>query len=120
MKDYLDKWVDMFSGIGFIVSKWVLPKGKGKELIPPPYIVLGKDLASVSYADNKPYHVTEEITAMLINELGDSRSEQAVSQYLWQNGYNFTSAEGYDTAMEVHFREYKWTETVMYNEDTVY
>lgn len=119
MAEYLDKWKKALGETGLTVSKWVIPTEKGKKK-PPPYIVIGKDLKSVQYADNKPYKVNIEIAAMLINSPDDWESEFKLSRYLWDNGINFESAEGYDRTEEVHFREYKWEVWEMYDPEISY
>lgn len=120
MVSYLNKWQEQLKTLGVPVSKWVIPKGKGKTVISPPYIVIGKNLDNISYADNKPYKLTLKISAMLVNDPEDEETEYRLSNFLWDSGINFESDEAYIAEDQVHVREYRWKDTVMYNPNTSY
>lgn len=116
----LNKWEKFFNDLGFRVSRWRIPKGNGKAVVPAPYIVLQKDGFRAFMADDRPYKIQERVTAILVCSPDDDASEKKVCDALWEHGYDFSGDEIYDYDMGVHVREFKFTDTVSYSDDMIY
>lgn len=117
----INKWKGIFEGLGFKVSKWRLPKGAKGTIYPAPYIVLQKNLDNVSWADNKPYKVCEEITAILVMSADDEESEKTVVDYLLGNCIGIKRDENlWDYDMNVHVRILTFADVEHYDPERSY
>lgn len=113
----LDKWVSFFSDIGITASKWTLPKGSRKEIVPAPYVVLQKEVKKITYADDKPYQIDVLIYIISVTDPDDEETEKLIETTLWGKGINFEPGdETYDSAMGAHIREFLVYESMTYTE----
>lgn len=111
----LNKWVSFFKDIGITASKWTLPKGSKKEIVPAPYVVLQKKVDKIIYADNEPYQIVVQIFIISVTEPDDEKTERLIESTLWDKGISFEPGEEtYDSTMGAHIREFLVYESMTY------